>query len=157
METLNTGFAAFAAGLAKWAGSPLVFAVALALVLAWAACGPFFEYSEGWMLVVNTGTTIITFLMVFIIQNSQNRDGLAVQIKLDEIIRSIHGAKNAMINLEELPQQELDELRLKFAKNGGQGPQVSEKAQSQQGDQEGGRGLRRVNGISNRISSRRPR
>ena len=68
------------------------------------------------MLVVNTGTTIVTFLMVFIIQNSQNRDGLAVQIKLDEIIRAIHGAKNAMINLEELPQAELDELRVKFAK-----------------------------------------
>lgn len=116
MEAINTRFATFAAGLAKWAGSPLVFAVALASVLIWAACGPLFEYSEGWMLVVNTGTTIMTFLMVFIIQNSQNRDGLAVQIKLDEIIRAIHGAKNAMINLEELPQEELEVLRVKFAK-----------------------------------------
>ncbi len=67
------------------------------------------------MLIINTGTTICTFLMVFVIQNSQNRDGLAVQIKLDEIIRAIHGAKNAMINLEDLPQQELDDLRIKFA------------------------------------------
>ena len=116
MDTLNTGFAKFAAGLAKWSGSPVVFAAALAMVLIWAACGPVFEYSEGWMLMINTGTTIVTFLMVFIIQNSQNRDGLAVQIKLDEIIRSIHGAKNTMINLEELPQGELDELRVKFAK-----------------------------------------
>ncbi len=116
MKALNTGFAVFAAALAKSAGSPIVFAVALAFVLAWAACGPYFDYSEGWMLLVNTGTTIVTFLMVFIIQNSQNRDGLAVQIKLDEIIRSIHGAKNAMINLEDLPQEELDELRIKFAK-----------------------------------------
>jgi len=115
MEALNTGFANFAAGLAKWSGSPLVFTLALAMVLIWAAWGPVFEYSEGWMLVVNTGTTIVTFLMVFIIQNSQNRDGLAVQIKLDEIIRAIHGAKNTMINLEELPQAELDELRIKFA------------------------------------------
>jgi len=101
MDTLNTGFATFAAGLAKWSGSPFVFAVALAMVLIWAACGPFFQYSDGWMLMINTGTTIVTFLMVFIIQNSQNRDGLAVQIKLDEIIRSIHGAKNAMIDLED--------------------------------------------------------
>ncbi|MBC8036364.1 MAG: low affinity iron permease family protein [Rhizobiales bacterium] len=116
MDAINTGFAAFAACLAKWAGSPLVFTIALAGVLIWAACGPFFDYSEGWMLLINTGTTICTFLMVFIIQNSQNRDGLAVQIKLDEIIRSIHGAKNAMINLEDLPQQELEELRVKFAK-----------------------------------------
>ena len=115
MDAINTRFANFAAGLAKWSGSPLVFTVALALVVIWAACGPFFEYSEEWMLVVNTMTTIVTFLMVFVIQNSQNRDGLAVQIKLDEIIRANHGAKNAMINLEELPQAELDKLRIKFA------------------------------------------
>ena len=86
--------------------------------MAWALCGPFFGYSDGWMLVVNTGTTIITFLMVFIIQNSQNRDELAIQIKLDEIIRAVHGAQNALINLEDLPQSELEELRVKFASLG---------------------------------------
>lgn len=115
MEAVTTKFGNVASRLAKWCGSPLVFSLALASVLIWAASGSYFEYSEGWMLVINTGTTIVTFLMVFVIQNSQNRDGLAVQIKLDEIIRAIHGAKNAMINLEDLPQAELDELRVKFA------------------------------------------
>ena len=115
MRGIDTWFSAFAARLSRWAGSPAVFAAALVSIAVWATCGPFFGFSEGWMLTVNTGTTIITFLMVFIIQNSQNRNGLAIQIKLDEIIRSIHGAKNAMINLEELPQEELDALRARFA------------------------------------------
>jgi low affinity Fe/Cu permease len=105
----------FAAGLSKWSGSLPVFAAAVISVLAWAAVGPFFHYSDAWMLIINTGTTIVTFLMVFIIQNSQNREGLAIQIKLDEIIRAVHGAKNSMINLEDLPQEELEKLRVKFA------------------------------------------
>jgi len=125
---LDTGFVSFAAHLSKWAGSPLVFAAALTTILVWAACGPLFEYSEGWMLTINTGTTICTFLMVFVIQNSQNRDGLAVQIKLDEIIRSIHGAKNTMINLQDLSQEELEEIRVKFA-------EIGNKARKQPGKQ----------------------
>jgi low affinity Fe/Cu permease len=112
---LETWFGKIAARLSKWAGSLPVFAAAMVSVLIWAAAGPFFDYSEGWMLVINTGTTIITFLMVFIIQNSQNREGLAVQIKLDEIIRAVHGAKNSLIDLEDLPQEELEKLRVKFA------------------------------------------
>jgi low affinity Fe/Cu permease len=112
---LETWFGMFAAGLSKWSGSLPVFAAAVISVLAWAAVGPFFHYSDAWMLIINTGTTIVTFLMVFIIQNSQNREGLAIQIKLDEIIRAVHGAKNSMINLEDLPQEELEKLRVKFA------------------------------------------
>jgi low affinity Fe/Cu permease len=111
-------FGHFAAGISRWAGSPLVFVIAALAVLAWAACGPYFDYSEGWMLIVNTGTTIVTFMMVFVIQNSQNRDGLAVQIKLDEIIRAVRPAKNTMIDLESLPQEELERLRTKFATMG---------------------------------------
>ena len=114
----ETWFSSFAAKISKWAGSPLVFTAALISILAWAACGPYFGYSDTWQMIVNTGTTICTFLMVFVIQNSQNRDGLAVQIKLDEIIRSIQGAKNTMIDLEDLSQQELEELQVKFAEIG---------------------------------------
>ena len=112
---IEAGFAVFANCISRWAGSPLVFAVALSSVLAWALFGPYARFSESWQMVINTGTTICTFLMVFIIQNSQNRDGLAVQIKLDEIIRAVHGAKNSMIDLEDMPQEELEKLRVSFA------------------------------------------
>jgi low affinity Fe/Cu permease len=108
-------FASFAGKIAWAAGSPITFSVALVLLVAWAVAGPFFDYSQGWQLLVNTGTTITTFLMVFVIQNSQNRDGLAAQIKLDEIIRALSGAKNSMIDLECLTDAELAELRVKFA------------------------------------------
>jgi low affinity Fe/Cu permease len=114
-EMIEAGFAVFANRISRWAGSPLVFAVALSSVLAWAMFGPYAGFSESWQMVINTGTTICTFLMVFIIQNSQNRDGLAVQIKLDEIIRAVHGAKNSMIDLEDMPQEELEKLRVSFA------------------------------------------
>ena len=92
-----------------------MFAVALSSVLAWVMFGPYAGFSESWQMVINTGTTICTFLMVFIIQNSQNRDGLTVQIKLDEIIHAVHGAKNSMIDLEDMPQEELEKLRISFA------------------------------------------
>jgi low affinity Fe/Cu permease len=108
-------FARFAGKVAWAAGSPITFGVALIALIAWAASGPYFDYSQGWQLLVNTGTTITTFLMVFVIQNSQNRDGLAAQIKLDEIIRALTGAKNSMIDLECLSDQELADLRVKFA------------------------------------------
>jgi low affinity Fe/Cu permease len=114
----NKWFASFAANISKSAGSPLVFCIALASILGWAASGPYLGYSPGWQMVVNTGTTICTFLMVFIIQNSQNRDGLALQIKLDEIIRAVHGAKNGMINLETLSHEELEQMQTKFAEIG---------------------------------------
>lgn len=114
-ERLDKWFARFAGGIAKWAGSPWVFSVALSSILIWAIAGPFFQYSNNWQMIVNTGTTICTFLMVFVIQNSQNRDGLALQIKLDEIIRSHKGAKNNMIDLESLTHSELEELQKHFS------------------------------------------
>jgi low affinity Fe/Cu permease len=112
---LHERFGVFASQVARAAGSPITFSVALLILVTWAACGPLFQYSQGWQLVVNTGTTIVTFLMVFVIQNSQNRDGLAAQIKLDEIIRAIAGAKNSMIDLECLTDKELAELQSKFS------------------------------------------
>jgi low affinity Fe/Cu permease len=111
-------FASFAANISKSAGSPFVFCMALASILAWAASGPYLGFSPGWQMVVNTGTTICTFLMVFIIQNSQNRDGLALQIKLDEIIRAVQRAKNGMINLETLSHEELEQMQTRFAEIG---------------------------------------
>ena len=118
MEQVEKSFAAFAAKISKWAGSSTIFIIAAALILVWGASGPYFGFSAGWQMIVNTGTTICTFLMVFIIQNSQNRDGLALQIKLDEIIRAIGAAQNGMIDLEELSQQELEDMKQKFAKIG---------------------------------------
>jgi low affinity Fe/Cu permease len=114
-SNLSDLFSKFANQVAWAAGSPITFGVALLALIVWAASGPYFDYSQGWQLLVNTGTTITTFLMVFVIQNSQNRDGLAAQIKLDEIIRAVRGAKNTMIDLECLTDEELAELRVKFA------------------------------------------
>jgi low affinity Fe/Cu permease len=95
-------------------GSPLAFGLAIASIILWAVCGPFYHYSDTWQLVVNTSTTIITFLMVFLIQNSQNRDGKAIHLKLDELIRSIATARNELMNLEELGDDELEKLQLEF-------------------------------------------
>ncbi|MCP1558870.1 UNVERIFIED_ORG: low affinity Fe/Cu permease [Methylobacterium sp. SuP10 SLI 274] len=108
--SVSRAFNAFAAKVAKWAGHPLAFAIGAAIVIGWAVSGPFFGYSETWQLVINTGTTIVTFLMVFLIQNSQNRDGAAIQAKLDELIRS-SAAQNRYIGIESLTEEELDELR----------------------------------------------
>ncbi len=103
-------FSAFAGKVSRWAGHPVAFALGAATVLAWAVSGPFFGYSETWQLVINTGTTIVTFLMVFLIQNSQNRDGAAIQAKLDELIR-VSAAQNRYIGIENLTEEELDDLR----------------------------------------------
>ncbi|MGE0348338.1 low affinity iron permease family protein [Hydrogenophaga sp.] len=91
-----------------------MFTLAVALILVWLVTGPLFGFSDTWQLVINTGTTIITFLMVFLIQNTQNRDTQAIQLKLDELIRATQGAHNALLDLEELEEEELDAFRVKY-------------------------------------------
>lgn len=104
-------FARFASHASSWAGHYLAFVIALAIVLVWAATGPIFGFSNTWQLVINTGTTVVTFLMVFLIQNSQNRDSKAIHLKLDELIRSSEKANNALIDAEEDDDVRLEELR----------------------------------------------
>lgn len=101
---------------ANAAGTPAASIGAAALVAVWAACGPFFRYSETWQLVINTGTTIVTFLMVFLIQSSQNRDSCAIHLKLDEIIGALKHAKDELMDLESLDQKELDTIRAEYAR-----------------------------------------
>jgi low affinity Fe/Cu permease len=96
---------------ARASGRPMTFAIAFAVVLIWAVTGPMFGFSDTWQLVINTGTTIVTFLMVFLIQSTQNRDGEALQVKLDEIIRALGNAQNELLDLEELDEKELDRIR----------------------------------------------
>ncbi|WP_066684153.1 low affinity iron permease family protein [Caulobacter sp. CCH9-E1] len=103
-------FAKFANITARITGSPPAFLACVALVLVWAISGPFFGFSETWQLVINTGTTIVTFLMVFLIQNTQNRDGVALQTKLDELIRATTDAENEFIGIEKLTDKELEAL-----------------------------------------------
>lgn len=97
-----------------WTGRPAAFAAAVAIVALWVACGPVFAFSDTWQLVINTGTTIITFLMVFLIQNTQNRDTAAVHIKLDELIRVSRQAHNALLDLEELDEAQLAKIRCNY-------------------------------------------
>ena len=107
-------FTRFAKSTARKAGHPATFCVAVAIILSWAASGPLFGFSDTWQLVINTGTTIVTFLMVFLIQNTQNRDSEAIQVKLDELIRATKGAHNALLDLEELEDDALDRFRRKY-------------------------------------------
>jgi low affinity Fe/Cu permease len=107
-------FTRFTKGTSRMAGRPATFAAAVLLIVVWAATGPLFGFSDTWQLVINTTTTIITFLMVFLIQSSQNRDSEAIQIKLDELIRTNHDAHNALLDLEELEEDELDEIRKEY-------------------------------------------
>ncbi len=105
---------------AKWTsrvgGKPAAFVLAIVVVIAWAATGPIFGFSDTWQLVINTGTTIVTFLMVFLLQNTQYRDSEALQIKLDELIRAVEGAHNALLELEELDQKDLDRIKGEYGK-----------------------------------------
>jgi low affinity Fe/Cu permease len=95
-------------------GTAGAFGIAITMVFIWAISGPFFHFSDTWELIINTATTIVTFLMVFLIQNTQNRDSAAIQLKLDEIIRSTKGAHNAMLDLEKLSQEDLDKIRVLY-------------------------------------------
>lgn len=110
----NSLFTRFAKATARAAGRPGAFAVAVSALLIWGASGPLFGFSDTWQLVINTGTTIVTFLMVFLIQNTQNRDSEAMQVKLDELIRATRGAHNALLDLEELEEKELDKIRADY-------------------------------------------
>ncbi|CAG4914328.1 low affinity iron permease family protein [Paraburkholderia saeva] len=112
----RTWFSKFSSFLSTMTGRPLTFVVAAALVMLWALTGPLFHYSDTWQLVINTSTTIVTFLMVFLIQNTQNRDTAAMQIKLDELIRAIEGAHNALLDLEELEERDLTRFRRHYEK-----------------------------------------
>jgi low affinity Fe/Cu permease len=112
----TSSFGDFARGVARATGQPFAFGIALAIIFVWAAAGPIFKLSDTWQLVINTGTTIITFLMVFLIQNTQNRDAEAMQIKLDELIRAIDQAHNALLNLEELDEKDLERIRADHVK-----------------------------------------
>jgi low affinity Fe/Cu permease len=107
-------FTRFAKRIAHVTGKPATFILAVATIIVWATTGPIFRFSDTWQLVINTGTTVVTFLMVFLIQNTQNRDSEAVQIKLDEIIRSVKEARNEVLDLEELDEIELDQIRLEY-------------------------------------------
>jgi len=104
-------FSHFAKWTAHASGHPLSFVLAVLIILGWVITGPLFGFSDTWQLVINTGTTIVTFLMVFLIQNTQNRDSAAVQLKLDELIRAASGAHNALLDLEELTERDLEQLR----------------------------------------------
>src|SRR5712672_4301432 len=107
-------FRRFACGVAGVVGTHWAFVVALAVVLVWAATGPMFHFSDSWQLVINTGTTIVTFLMVFLIQATQNRDGKAIQLKLDELIRAQRSARNAFADLEHASEEELRAFEQEF-------------------------------------------
>ena len=115
-RTTNDWFGRFAASASGWLGSRWAFAGAALVIVVWAALGPIFHYSDTWQLVINTGTTIVTFLMVFLIQNTQNRDARAINLKLNELIRAIDKARDQMIDIENLSDLELDELQAKYEK-----------------------------------------
>ncbi|MBI1275159.1 low affinity iron permease family protein [bacterium] len=107
-------FQRFAKRTASWTGSPYAFALAFGTIVTWVVSGPVFGFSDTWQLVINTGTTIITFLMVFLIQNTQNRDSVAIQLKLDELIRATRGAHTVLLDLEELNEKELEALHERY-------------------------------------------
>jgi low affinity Fe/Cu permease len=115
-QAASDRFGHFASWCSTWLGSQWSFVIAGLVIVVWALSGPAFHYSDTWQLVINTGTTIVTFLMVFLIQNSQNRDSRAINLKLDELIRAIDNARNHMINIEVLSDVELDTLKAQYEK-----------------------------------------
>jgi low affinity Fe/Cu permease len=109
-------YSSLAKTASRFCGRPRTFAAAVGVIVVWAVTGPIFHFSDTWQLVINTGTTIVTFLMVFLIQNTQNRDTQAIQVKLDELIRATKGAHNALLDLEELDDKTLDDFRARYEK-----------------------------------------
>jgi len=114
MPKSTNRYSQFAKAASRFCGRPRVFTLAVALIVVWLVTGPLFGFSDTWQLVINTGTTIVTFLMVFLIQNTQNRDTEALHIKLDELIRATQGAHNMLLDLEELEERQLDEFRARY-------------------------------------------
>ncbi len=110
----STAFTRFAKWTSRAMGASGAFAIATVIILVWVLAGPFFQFGQAWQLTVNTATTIVTFLMVFLIQNTQNRESVAVHIKLDELIRAVQGAHNALLDLEELTQDDLDRIKTRY-------------------------------------------
>jgi low affinity Fe/Cu permease len=120
-EVANTSgsrfwFSRFASRTAQTVGHPYMFLFAVVVIVVWGLSGPYFHYSDTWQLIINTGTTVITFLVVFLIQNTQNRDAKAIHLKLDELIRSHHPASDDLIDIEKLSDEELEELELRYEK-----------------------------------------
>ncbi len=111
---MNEHFRKIAAKISLVVGTPWAFVLAIVIILAWFLSGPLFGFSDTWQLIINTGTTIITFLMVFLIQNTQNRDAKAIHLKLDELIKSTRSANNQMLNVEDVPDEELERLHQEF-------------------------------------------
>jgi low affinity Fe/Cu permease len=113
-STLNLWFSRFASKTAQIVGHPYIFMMAVLIIVVWGLAGPYFHYSDTWQLVINTGTSLATFLVVFLIQNTQNRDAKALHLKLNELIRSHHPANNDLIDIEKLSDEELDELEKRY-------------------------------------------
>lgn len=114
--SLNDRFRKFSMCIARFAGTPIAFTISLFIIVVWAIVGPIFHFSDSWQLVINTSTTIVTFLMVFLIQNMQNRDAKAIHLKLDELIRAMKGARNNLMTLENLSEEELILLEKQFTR-----------------------------------------
>jgi low affinity Fe/Cu permease len=135
---MNTSswYSAVAKTTARITGRPIVFVGAVSLIAVWVVTGPMFDFSDTWQLVINTATTILTFLMVFLIQNTQNRDTEALHLKLDELIRVTQGAHNRMLDLEQMEEKSLDELRLKYEALARTARQESERGVSDTGSPE---------------------
>lgn len=129
---MNEPFRKFSQLVSQLVGTSWAFILAFSVILAWAITGPMFRFSDTWQLVINTGTTIITFLMVFLIQNTQNRDAKAIHLKLDELIKAVKGARTRLVNLEELSDEELEGLKQEFQRLHQRTNGKAEKAEAQQ-------------------------